>query len=110
MGNAVKFTPEGGRVTVDVRTENDTVIVRVQDTGVGIAADFLPRIFEAFTQAVNPLTERPRGLGLGLAIARHLVELQGGTLEAASPGVGRGATFTMRLPLLRVPEPAEQAP
>jgi signal transduction histidine kinase len=100
MGNAVKFTPEGGRVTVDARAEEDTVVVRVADTGVGIAAEFLPRIFDEFTQAVNPLTERPRGLGLGLAIARHLVELQGGRLEAASPGIGLGATFTMRLPLL----------
>jgi signal transduction histidine kinase len=110
LGNAVKFTPDGGRMTVEVRTEEDAVILRLQDTGVGIAADFLPRIFEAFTQAVNPLTDRPRGLGLGLAIARHLIELQGGALDAASAGVGHGATFTMRLPLLRVPEPAEQAP
>ena len=110
LGNAVKFTPEGGRVTVDMRAEDDTVLLRVEDTGVGIAADFLPRIFDEFTQAVNPLTERPRGLGLGLAIARHLVELQGGGLEAASPGVGRGATFTVRLPLQRVPQAAERTP
>ena len=89
---------------------DDTVILRVEDTGVGIAADFLPRIFDEFTQAVNPLIERPRGLGLGLAIARHLVELLGGVLEAASPGVGRGATFTVRLPLHRVPQAAERTP
>jgi signal transduction histidine kinase len=107
LSNAVKFTPEGGRVAVDMRARDDMVILRVQDTGVGIPADFLPRIFEAFTQAVNPLTDRPRGLGLGLAIARHLVELQRGTLDASSPGVGLGATFTVRLPLLRVPAPAE---
>jgi signal transduction histidine kinase len=107
LSNAVKFTPEGGRVAVDMRARDDMVILRVQDTGVGIPADFLPRIFEAFTQAVNPLTDRPRGLGLGLAIARHLVELQRGTLDASSPGVGLGATFTVRLPLLRVPARAE---
>jgi len=110
LGNAVKFTPDGGRVTVDMRVLDDTVIVRVEDTGVGIAEDFLPRIFDEFTQAVNPLTERPRGLGLGLAVARHLVELQGGVLEAASPGVGRGATFTVRLPRHRVPRAAERTP
>jgi signal transduction histidine kinase len=110
LGNAVKFTPDGGRVTVDMHVVDDTVILRVEDTGVGIAADFLPRIFDEFTQAVNPLIERPRGLGLGLAIARHLVELFGGVLEAASPGVGRGATFTVRLPLHRVPQAADRTP
>ncbi len=111
VGNAVKFTPDGGRVRVRVSATEGTVALHVEDTGIGIAPDFLPRIFDEFTQARNPLTERPRGLGLGLAIARRLVELHGGVIEAASPGEGRGATFTVRLPLLpsSQPAPAERA-
>jgi hypothetical protein len=111
VGNAVKFTPEGGRVSVRVSVTERTVVLHVEDTGIGIAPGFLPRIFDEFTQARNPLTECPKGLGLGLAIARRLVELHGGVIEAASPGEGRGATFTVRLPLLSSsqPAPAERA-
>jgi signal transduction histidine kinase/ActR/RegA family two-component response regulator len=99
LSNAVKFTPQGGRVDVWLRRINSHVEVRVEDSGQGISADFLPHVFERFRQADGTTTRRHGGLGLGLAIARHLVELHGGTIRADSQGEGRGAAFTFSLPL-----------
>jgi len=97
--NAIKFTPEGGRVDVFLEPSKGHMEVRIVDTGQGINPDFLPHVFERFRQADDATTRRHTGLGLGLAIVRQLVELHGGTVHAASEGVGRGATFTVRLPI-----------
>jgi signal transduction histidine kinase len=99
LSNAIKFTPDGGRVDVFLETADDHVEVRVVDTGDGISANLLPHIFERFRQADGATTQRHTGLGLGLGIVRQLVELHGGTVQAASPGVGQGSTFTVRLPI-----------
>ena len=96
--NAVKFTPAGGRVKLHVRSGEATVIVGVSDTGRGIAREFLPHVFERFRQEDASATRESFGLGLGLSIARHLVELHGGTIEALSDGLGTGATFQVHLP------------
>jgi PAS domain S-box-containing protein len=100
LSNAVKFTPAGGRVTVRGRRDEGYIELEVADTGAGIAEEFLPHMFERFRQADSSSTRRHGGLGLGLAIVRHLVELHGGTVHAASPGPGQGSTFTVRLPIL----------
>ncbi|MBD2609794.1 MAG: hybrid sensor histidine kinase/response regulator [Nostoc sp. GBBB01] len=99
VANAIKFTPQGGRVEVQLQPANSFVEVIVRDTGVGIKAEFLPYVFERFRQADGSTTREFGGLGLGLAIARHLVELHGGTVEAQSGGEGKGATFTVKLPV-----------
>ena len=99
LANAIKFTEGGGRVRVRLRRAGRQAEVVVSDTGCGIDADFLPYIFERFRQADATTTRRHGGLGLGLAIARHLVELHGGALRAESEGAGKGSTFTIRLPL-----------
>ena len=99
LANAIKFTSEGGRVEVFIEPSTDHMEVRVVDTGQGISPDFLPHVFERFRQAEGATTRRHTGLGLGLAIVRQLVELHRGTVHAASDGVGRGATFTVRLPM-----------
>lgn len=99
LTNAVKFTPEGGRVGVVIESSTDHVEIRVVDTGQGILPEFLPHVFERFRQADNATTQRHTGLGLGLNIVRELVELHGGTVRAESPGAGQGATFTVRLPV-----------
>jgi CheY-like chemotaxis protein len=100
LSNAVKFTENGGRVCVKVSQGAGVVEVGVLDTGQGINNEFLPYVFERFRQTDSTTTRQHGGLGLGLAIARHLVEIHGGTIRAESPGVGKGATFTIRLPLL----------
>lgn len=102
LSNAVKFTPKGGRVQVRLERINSHVEIIVSDTGQGINPDFLPYLFERFTQADSSTTRAYTGLGLGLALVRHLVELHGGTVLAQSPGKGQGATFTVKLPLLPV--------
>ncbi len=96
--NAVKFTPEGGRVEVTLGRLNRTATIVVRDDGRGIDPEVLPHVFERFWQADTSSTRRHGGLGLGLAIVRHLVELHGGVVRADSPGLGLGATFTVRLP------------
>jgi PAS domain S-box-containing protein len=105
LSNAIKFTPEGGQVTIELSVSRDgsgqSCQIRITDTGIGIAPDFLPHVFEYFRQAEGGSTRRYGGLGLGLAIVRHLVELHGGTVTAESPGLGQGATFTVKLPLLQ---------
>ncbi len=98
LSNAIKFTPSGGRVEVRLERAGSHVQISVSDTGEGIRSDFLPFIFDHFRQADGTSTRRHGGLGLGLAIVRHLVELHGGTVHADSPGEGCGATFTIRLP------------
>jgi PAS domain S-box-containing protein len=104
LSNAVKFTPQGGRVEVELRRDGDHASVRVADTGQGVAREFLPHVFERFRQADSSTTRQHGGLGLGLAIVRHLVELHGGTVRAESEGEGKGATFTVELPTLRTPD------
>ena len=99
MSNALKFTPAGGKVTVDVESIDQHAELRVSDTGIGIPASFLPFVFDKFRQADASVTRQQGGLGLGLAIARHLVELHGGSIEAHSDGEGSGAMFVVRLPL-----------
>lgn len=100
LSNAVKFTPKGGKVQVRLSRVNSQVELHVSDTGVGIAPEFLPRMFERFTQADSSSTRSHSGLGLGLGIARHLVELHGGAISAHSDGVGRGATFVLSIPIM----------
>jgi CheY-like chemotaxis protein len=110
VSNAVKFTPRGGRVQVWVGRVGTSVHLRVTDTGQGIGEDFLPHVFERFRQAESSARRSQPGLGLGLAIVRQLVELHGGTVTAESAGEGRGATFTIVLPvpaLLMHPKGAE---
>jgi PAS domain S-box-containing protein len=100
LSNGVKFTPPGGRVDVRVSRRDGHVVVTVQDTGRGISADFLPYVFDRFRQADGGITRATGGLGLGLAIVRHLVELHGGAVSVDSPGEDRGATFRVTLPAL----------
>ncbi|MDF5708461.1 MAG: ATP-binding protein [Nostoc sp. S4] len=100
LANAIKFTLKQGVVEVRLDTIDSLATIQIRDTGVGISAEFLPYVFDRFTQAEVPSRHSPGGLGLGLAIARQLVELHGGTIEAASEGVGQGATFTVKLPLM----------
>lgn len=99
LTNAIKFTPRGGRVQILVECLESSVELTVADTGDGISADFLPHVFERFRQSDGSITRRKGGLGLGLSIVRQLVEMHGGTVSAASHGEGKGATFTVRLPL-----------
>ena len=109
LSNAVKFTPKGGRVQVRLERVNSHIELIVSDTGVGISKEFLPMVFERFRQADSGSTRKTGGLGLGLAIARHLVEMHGGTVTAESAGVDQGATFTVKLPLMIV-QPAASTP
>jgi signal transduction histidine kinase len=106
LSNGIKFTPEGGRVTLSAARSRDSVSITVADTGVGIGREFLPHIFERFRQADTSSTRAHGGIGLGLAISRHLVELHGGWIEAVSEGVGRGTTVTVHLPSVQVPHGA----
>jgi CheY-like chemotaxis protein len=100
LSNAAKFTPHGGKITVRVEQDGTNARLTVKDTGQGIEPDFLPRAFDRFRQADSSTTRSFGGLGLGLAIVRHLVELHGGTVSAHSDGVNRGATFSATFPLL----------
>ena len=108
--NAIKFTPADGHVMLRVEREAETIAIRVEDTGIGIEAEFLPHVFERFAQRTPGTTQVSRGLGLGLAIVRHLVELHGGAVEAASAGPGQGSTFTVRLPRPDAARRAEALP
>lgn len=107
LSNAVKFTPQGGRIEVRLERAREFVLVRVSDTGSGISRAFLPYVFDRFRQADSTTTREHGGLGLGLSIVRHVVEMHGGTVKAESEGEGLGATFTVSLPVmaLRVQEP-----
>jgi len=99
LSNAVKFTPRGGRVTVKIARTDSQLEITVADTGAGIREEFLPYIFDRFTQADTTTSRRHAGLGLGLAIVRHIVELHGGTVSAESDGLGKGASFRITLPV-----------
>jgi signal transduction histidine kinase len=99
MSNAIKFTPEGGAIKVRLTRVDSSLELTVSDSGAGISPEFLPHAFERFRQADTGTRRRYGGLGLGLAIVRHLVELHGGTVSAESDGEGHGATFRVRLPL-----------
>ncbi|NMG06024.1 response regulator [Brasilonema sp. UFV-L1] len=101
LSNAIKFTPKGGLVQVQLERVNSHVEITVKDTGRGISPDFIPYVFDRFRQADSSTTRIHSGLGLGLAIVRHLVELHGGTVHAESLGEGQGATFTVQLPLVK---------
>ncbi len=100
LTNAIKFTPRGGHVAADVTRVDDHVRLTVRDTGAGIASELLPRVFDRFLQADSSTTRQHGGLGLGLAIVRHLVELHGGVVDAQSPGAGKGSEFRVLLPAL----------
>jgi PAS domain S-box-containing protein len=100
LSNAIKFTPKGGRVQIQLQRVNSHVEVVVSDTGVGISDEFLPYVFDRFRQADASITRKHGGLGLGLSIVRHLVELHGGVVHAESDGADSGATFTVRLPVM----------
>jgi PAS domain S-box-containing protein len=102
LSNAVKFTPKHGRVQVRVERVNSHIEVTVSDTGIGIKSEFLPYVFERFRQADAGTTRKTGGLGLGLSIVRHIIEMHGGTVHVASEGLDRGATFRIRLPVMIV--------
>jgi PAS domain S-box-containing protein len=103
LTNAVKFTPSGGMVEIRLEQSNNQIQIQVKDTGKGISSDFLPYVFDYFRQEDGTTTRKFGGLGLGLAIVRHITELHGGTVWAESPGEGMGATFTVQLPLMPSP-------
>lgn len=108
LSNATKFTPSGGRIEVRLTQVEAYAQIQVSDNGQGIRPDFLPHVFEYFRQADSSTTRQFGGLGLGLAIVRHLVELHGGTVQAESPGEGLGATFMVRLPLMSTQFPQNE--
>lgn len=101
--NAAKYTPDGGRIELTAERDGDEAVIQVTDTGVGIPADMLPRVFDLFSQVGGHLERSQGGLGIGLALARSLVELHGGRVSAESGGPGRGSTFTVRLPATPIP-------
>ncbi|MEW6704862.1 MAG: PAS domain-containing sensor histidine kinase [Pseudomonadota bacterium] len=101
VGNAIKYTPAGGRVWIKATVEADDAVIRVEDTGVGIAPEMLPRIFDLFTQDPDSRHLSRGGLGVGLAVVKNLVDLHGGTVEVRSDGRGKGSHFAVRLPLRR---------
>jgi CheY-like chemotaxis protein len=114
LNNAVKFTPPGGQIWFTADERPDTAIVRIRDTGTGIAPDVLPRVFDMFHQAEPVLERSTSGLGIGLTLARQLVEMHGGQIEIRSPGTGQGTEVEIRLPATTVPAaaavPAEPPP
>ena len=109
LSNAIKFTPEGGNVQIKVEPSNSQMKITVSDTGIGIKEEFLPYVFEDFRQGDQTTTRQHGGLGLGLAIVRHLVNLHGGTVQVESSGEGQGATFTLSLPMVSDSEVNELA-
>jgi CheY-like chemotaxis protein len=108
LSNAVRFTSRGGQVKVSLQSVDAQAEITVSDTGQGINPEFLPYVFDRFRQADSSMTRSHGGLGLGLAIVRHLVELHGGTVEAESEGQGRGASFRISLPLMPAPPATAQ--
>ena len=107
LSNAIKFTPAGGKVSVEIERMKEHTEIRVCDSGVGISEEFLPHVFDRFRQADASSIRKFGGLGLGLAIVRHLVEMHGGTVSATSEGENQGSTFTVKLPVTSVPKDVE---
>src|SRR6185436_16883430 len=105
----VKFTDQGGRVEIREWHVAPDIFLSITDTGAGIPPEFLPHVFDRFWQADSSTTRRVGGLGLGLALVRHIVERHGGGVEAASEGLGRGATFTLRLPVQAIVKPKPES-
>src|SRR5215470_13207004 len=111
LSNAVKFTNKGGRIEARLVRIGDRIEVSISDTGIGIDPQFLPHVFDRFRQADSTSTRRYGGLGLGLAIVRHLAEVHGGSVTASSPGIGMGATFKVHFPAsrtTRLPQPESE--
>ena len=108
LSNAIKFTPNEGRVALEIERSDDFVEIRVRDTGVGIKQEFLPHVFDRFTQADASSIRKFGGLGLGLAIVRHITEMHGGTVHAFSAGENKGSTFVVRLPVVSSPKDVEE--
>jgi len=98
VSNALKYTPAGGRITIRVVPEEGYAVLTIEDTGVGMTPHLMARVFDLFVQGERRLDRTQGGLGIGLTLVRRLVELHGGTVEASSEGLGRGASFTVRLP------------
>jgi len=109
LGNAIEYTPAGGEIRVSVRAEGGDAVLRVEDSGAGIPAELLPRVFDLFVQDKRALDRSGGGLGIGLTLTRRLVELHQGTVAAASPGPGAGSVFTVRLPRIMAPSPKPEA-
>ena len=107
--NAAKYTPDGGEIRIRPHVDGNTAVVEIADNGIGIAPEFLPRIFELFAQSERGLDRSQGGLGVGLTVCKQIVELHGGNVIASSPGVGHGSTFTIRLPLAEGPATAPRA-
>jgi signal transduction histidine kinase len=105
----MKFTPDGGRITLSMARQPEEIQLTVRDSGSGIPADFLSRVFDRFAQADSSPSRRYGGLGMGLAIVRHLIELHGGRIEAGSVGPNEGAVFTVWLPRSGPPPPSPAA-
>ena len=108
LSNAIKFTPAGGHVAVALTRSGAAAVISVTDTGEGVPSSLLPYVFDRFTQGDSSVTRLHGGLGLGLSIVRHIVELHGGQVAARSEGEGKGATFSVRLPLRTIPQPDEE--
>ena len=100
LNNAAKYTPKGGKISLNTERIGDEVAIQVRDNGLGIASDMMPGIFGMFVQADNSLSRSQGGLGIGLTLVKSLVEMHGGTVEATSDGLGKGSEFTVLLPIL----------
>ena len=110
LNNAARHTPSGGKIEVRVRREGRTAVVTVKDNGYGIGENALPHVFEMFYQGADPRSATQKGLGIGLALAKSLIDMHGGAISAASGGVDRGSEFTLRLPVLEQAEVAATPP
>jgi signal transduction histidine kinase len=110
LTNAIKYTRRSGRISIETRQEGGDAVISISDNGIGISPRMLPHIFDLFTQGDRSLDRTTGGLGIGLNLCRKLVELHGGTVTAASDGVGRGSTFTVRLPAIAAPAPVVLPP
>ena len=109
LNNAAKYVPPGGRIELSVAREGGEAVVRVKDTGIGIAPEVLPHVFDLFVQSERALDRSQGGLGIGLTLVKRLVELHGGSITAHSDGPGRGSTFTVRLPAVIESPPSHES-